>query len=649
MSDRFYSQVLDHLEGLADDSNKRHPFYLYEPWDVGERPDWIIEKSKEDGTYDTLYHPDFQAVLSKGKFQSGFLESKSFFRVMLGGTQIGKSFPVYIEVPIMLTGEIPFSMRHPKGYDTGILREVNEENIRRWGRWDIKTGELLDHNWRAKKDLSRWNCGTIKGAGVYPKEKIAPPGEVVWIGTYLKALEQYWWPRFKGGKRIFPEEFIDTKSGNKGFSETTKTVHFPEGRRLCFITYETGYNRFEAEKAWMVYLDEEPDDERIIPAAQSHTKKGWALIETPYRGITYTQNLIFRKSTTKEKEVFHACQYDSPYQTEEIIHNTRVNLKPWEVDARVWGLHSEVRGRPFYDREKIANWRRRFAKQYSLKEFVATDEYYGMNGDPHVTNLPGLLKVECAALPRPVENEQTVWRVYEDYKEEGGYLLTADPAEGAENPEDAKDKCSALITRWPTDEEKRKGIDEPILVASIRSTLETVEFAKMCSYAARYYNNALICAETRRAAANATFYITIKDWPNWYRMVKISRENMEATKEVGFDTNVKTRPMLFDLVGEWIKGKDADSHPGFLDEFLMREMEACIVGKKGRPDHQKDGYLDTTICFGLSLYTYKYANWQVRPGEKKSGNGKPSWYNAAQKSQRPEVGKRWLGYSPDLR
>lgn len=643
-----YSQIFEHLEGIADDKNKRHPFYLYEPWDVGNRPDWILEKAKEDGTYDTLYHPDFQSVITKGQFQTGFLNSKAFFRVMLGGTQIGKSYPVTIEAPIILTGEIPFSLRYDKGVDTGIPRAISAENIRRWGRYHIESGEYLDKNVKAHRD-GTWNCGTIMGAGKFPVEKISDPGEVVWIGTYLKAFQQYWWPRFKGGKRAFPAEFIDTTRGNKGFSEKETTAYFPEGRKLSFITYESGFNRFEAEKAWMVYLDEEPDDERIIAAAQSHTKEGWALIETPYRGLTYTKPLIFRKSTSREKQVFHACQYDSPYQTDELIHNTRVNLKPWEIDARVWGLHSEVRGRPYFDREKLANWRRRFTKSYTLKQFVALDDYYMIQGDPLVSTLPGLIKVECGAIPRPQEDDQVVWRVYEDVQEGLGYILTADPAEGAENPEDAQDKCAALISRWPTEEELAKGINEPVLVASIRSTLETVEFAKMCSYAARYYNNALICAETRRQASNATFYLTLKDWPNWYRMVKISKESMETTKEIGFDTNARTRPILFDLIGEWIKTKDGNSHPGYLDEGLIRELEACVVGRKGRPDHQKDGTLDTAICFGLAWYVYRYAKWQVESIQKRPENQRRRWYDVGQEFEKQHKSKQWLGYSQRVR
>ena len=633
MSDA-HLDLVDYLADLTDDANKRHPFYLFEPWDPGVRDESIYEQAKKDNVYDAITNETFKGIISPGKFQTGFLLSNAFMRVNLGGTQIGKSISAYIEMIIILTGEIPFALRYKKGVDTGILREIEADNIRRFGRFSLD-GEFLDHNVKYKRD-GKWNCGTIKGVGVFPKEKIAPPGHVVWVGTYLKALEQYWWPRFEGGKRMFPDEFIDKSRGRDGFSKKEQAIFFPQGRKLSFITYETGYNRFEAEKAWMVYLDEEPDDERIVPAAQSHTHKGFALIETPYRGLTYTQPLIYRKGSASEKEVFHACQYDSPYQTEDLIHNTRVNLKPWEIEARVWGLHSEVRGRPFYDRQKLAAWRRKYPRHFDLAEILPTRSYTSIETES--VGSPGLLDIDCHMVMAEYDNDQTCWNIYEKPEDNVGYVLTADPAEGAANPEDAQDKCAALISRLPKEGEG----DEPIICASIRSTLETVEFSKMCMVACQYYNGALIAAESRRAAANATFYITARDWPYWYKMVKVGKSSMETTDSDGFDTNSKTRPMLFDMIGEYIKTHDAGSYPKIPDEALLKELEACMVGRNGRPDHPKGGTLDTAICFGILLYVNKFSPWQVQCN-RMNDESQPvsSWRERF--SKQTEEAPAWLG------
>jgi len=204
------------------------------------------------------------------------------------------------------------------------------------------------------------------------------------------------------------------------------------------------------------------------------------------------------------------------------------------------------------------------------------------------------------------ENRTDAWCIYEDVKVGIPYVMAVDPAEGAQNPDEAADMCAAIVMR-PSDKDSR-----PVIVATLRSTLETIPFAWCCARGARYYNNALLAAETRRGAVNATFAAEMRDWRWWLKMVQTNDVTQRDKQHIGFDTNSKTREMIFEYITEWIGSFNEDEYPMIPDEGLLHELAACVVGKNGRPDHTRDGTLDSTICFGILLWVFRNAADQIR-------------------------------------
>jgi hypothetical protein len=600
--------------------NEDHPYYHLEPWDVGERPDWVLDQARKDGI------DLFSERITKHTgpvprdFQTGYFHSDAFIRIIMAGSQTGKSHNAKYEIPMMLTGVYPICFRHPRGEDTGVKRMKTEENIRRFGRFTLD-GDLIDHDDTKVDDIRRdWNCGNIIGAGLYPQIKKAPAGSTIWVGTFQKAMDQYWWPSYYDGpKQIIPAELIDRNRGHNGFaqSEGKKKVFLIGGGEICFITYESGFERFEALNLHAIVLDEEPKDPRIFSACQERCKF-LSIIETPYQGITYTEKLAFPDDISPDLRLFHATQYDSPYQTKKMIDIRRKNNPPWEVGARVWGIPTDTQGEPYYDRMKITNWYSKFNMPFEWKKFEANREFHSMTQQSY-SNLPGLEDVGITCVDADDDNRTTTWRVYEDVKPMAAYVIAVDPAEGSDNPDEAADTCAAVIVRAP---DYDNGETKPTIVATLRSTLETTPFALCCAQAAQYYNNALLGAETKRGACNAMFASELTDYRYWYMFSSIQESTQKVREQPGFDTNARTRPMIFKYIEKWIGEFEPDDYPMIPDRPLLNELAACIVGKGGKPDHTKKGTLDTAICFGIILYILDVSPEQVRyngpPPEKRS-------------------------------
>jgi len=623
-------KIVDFLDKKASGVVEEVPFYMFEPYDVVKRPEWVIEQARKDGvdlySEEMLYH----IGADPHRFQTGFLMSTAPFRSIVAGSRNGKTCLDLIELAIMISGEKPLSMRVAKGVKTGFKRKISKENIIRFGRFDVRSGTFIDHDATAvlPEGWDEWDCGYIEGAGVYPDEKIPKPGSTIWIGCTQRALTERWWPAFENEENddFFPKEFIDRKRGYNGYMKSENVVFGVRRMRIAMISYESGFRKFEAAGKeaigiHAVFFDEEPPDQACVTAAVTRCKY-FSISETPYLGMTYTKQLIFNpKKDRKKNQVFHATIYDSPYMDKETIIHRRSLYPAHEIGARIWGLHTELKGKPYFDRTKLNAWIRANKIPFELCRFRPFKEYDGMySRQDH--EKPGLFDVDIL-LEQNIkeENQRDVWRIYEKVRDGMAYFLTADSAEGSDVRSESGDVLASLVMRPPIGSEQF-----PQIVASLRSTLKTVYFARACSWALRYYNNALLCAEgPTRGSFNALFYAELDDYPYWYNQPSERWSTRKFRTVKGFDTNVATRPAIFDIITEVLSEYEITEVPEINDAPLLRELAACILAVKNgklRPDHPSDGSLDTTICFGQGLYVFKHSPEQIkcRAEAKKSTN-----------------------------
>jgi len=213
-----------------------------------------------------------------------------------------------------------------------------------------------------------------------------------------------------------------------------------------------GHKRFEAVKAWTYVADEEMPDADIWASAQDHSHTQ-SLVMTPLNGITWSKKLLLPSKKNPDAQLFHATQYDSPYQDNREVDARRRTQEQWHRASRVWGLYAEQKGEPYYDRKKINIWINRFRRNFSYVRFEPAEQYFGIKSKPELVSVPGLLDTNIKMTRVDSDNQVNTWRLYEDLKPGVGYLFTADLAEGAPTPEEAGDVSAGRMSRAPIEED----------------------------------------------------------------------------------------------------------------------------------------------------------------------------------------------------
>jgi hypothetical protein len=603
-----YDKIRARIEGEFNAEDELHPYWTYEPWDVGPRSEEQLQAAVGDGVdldcEDLLKHVGPAPHL----FQTGFLHSTKFFTGKCCAGRVGKSMNVLVKIGCRLTGQVPFSLRYPHGKDTGIKRPITTENILRFGRRSKGSNEIIDYNPNVKFDPKEWDCGNIIGKGYFPTELIGKDGSFIRLASKKQVLKDYWFPiLYENVGNWIPQELRDLTKGYGGVNKGDKTVHFIRHTRISILGYDLQGFSFEGEEPIYTVLDEEPSDPRIKDAVISHTQK-WSLITTPYRGITWSRDLFFPPKKDGDSETFHCTAHDSPYVTSDLIRVRRKQMPKHEIVPRIWGLPTSQTGAsPYFGSsiDKISIWVNRVRKMTpKLVKFVPEQEYNGINTDPHHA-FPGLLDVRIRMVEVDEDNGRNTWRLYEDKQPDTGYLCASDQANGAETVEAVGDWNAGGIARPHTDDPTR-----PVMAASIRSSAPPLDYAWTMLMACRYFNNAILCPESDvRGSANGAFINEVHDWPWWYRCGAERWSTKKRITHLGFDVNAGTRDQIFELVADWFSQYEADEFPEVPDQWIMEEALSAEVklnaAGKRRCDHPSDKTLDSLTMFGIMLYVFK--------------------------------------------
>jgi len=613
------------MEEITSDRQKMHPFYLFEPWDVQARTEEVYEMAKEDGI--DLLSPELLSIIKEAPhpFQSGYLFDKTDLAAMFAANQTGKTFSEIVDNIIMLTGETPYAFRYRKGEQTPYKREVSENNVKRFGRFVTATGEFLDKNWEPHQE--GWDCGWIEGAGIYPQEKIAPHNSKVWIVTSKQIRDETWWPAMKF---MIPPDLIDRTKGVEGFDNRDYIIHMARNSKLNLKTYEQKADRLEGsgqtqeyEKLHKITFDEEPPDEKFLSVAM--IRCGMVrLITTPYKGLSWTYDRLFKKGIN----VYHCTQYDCPYHTWKDINRRKRFMPKWEIGARIYGLHTGQAGRPYY--EGLLDLTAKYIREF--RQGKAGVRLYSGRPWDSVQELIGQEIVEIEA----ETGDRDVWEVYEERNPEHIYFIGVDTAEGSKETEERTDANVAHVFRFPDKEEPW-----PIHVASLRTTLPTDEFARLVLYGCIHWNYAMMIPEAV-GKSSGTFIAEVRDYPFIFTMNVINDRTRKQTERLGFFTTAKTRIMLFDLVGSLMKDKADVPAYGIKAYHTLKEISELIVGKNGRPDHGRGGSSDSLVAFSIGLYAFVHSRELLKSsvGFMKKKKKVDNFFVQNQKESRPLLGCR---------
>lgn len=595
MSDKTFADAIGFFNTLA--TNKQESlFYHFEPWDgpTDEEMTRYPEKWRGERGVPPKHVP------GGAGFQKAAMMSRKRMRGLLSANRIGKTIFVAVDAVVMITGELPYSYRVDAGVDTGIprilpskMKKFGRENIIRWGRRKIGSNEIIDFNPDVPED-GTWNCGNIEGVGRYPEERICGlENGQVWICCWGDHRDKTWIPLMK---QLIPQHCLNPKVGTNGFSQLNSVFHLVDGKQIRFVTYDQGYSKAEAEMAWAAILDEEVTDRRFFTGIVTHCRNllmSW----TPIHGMTWSYDDIYEPAVQGKNpdiEVFHATMYDCPYIDPAYLKMLESNLKPYEFDSKVLGIYSRQEGKPYFDYDTTRNWISKFLHKASFCEIRPSKD----------KTIREIVAGGVMSIPSNSESV-TAWEIYEDVKPDCVYWLSADVAKGNDDPEQAQDSSVAHIFRRPATSDK---IQEPIHVATLRTTVPNTAFAWLCLYGAVYYNCALICPESK-GEDGAVFCVEIRDYPYWFYMPTTNDKTGKISEKIGFDTNAKNRKLAVDKLRKWV-----NSHP---EESGIKHLKTIIeiheaIYKKERMDHPDRGSTDGLIAFAIGLFVWEEANAQIQ-------------------------------------
>jgi hypothetical protein len=142
--------------------------------------------------------------------------------------------------------------------------------------------------------------------------------------------------------------------------------------------------------------------------------------------------------------------------------------------------------------------------------------------------------------------------------------------------------------------------------------------------------------------SSGTFIAEIRDYPFIFTMNVINDRTRKQTERLGFFTTVKTRIMLFDLVGSMIKDRAEIPAYGIRSYQTLKEIGELVVGKNGRPDHARNGSSDSLIAFAIGLYAFTHCKEMLKTsvGFMKKKKKVDNFFTATQKESRPLLGCR---------
>jgi len=622
------NEVFNGLEDVIDNySDAKSDFneYLYfEPWDVEEPTPEVLAKASEDGV--NLYDDDVSKLAGSfpRKFQTGAILSKATAVFQLAASRVGKSVSTEVIIGASISKQPPYSMRYEAGIDTGIRREISPLNIRRFGRFSTTTKRVIDYNELAPLDNS-WDCGTIIGVGIFPEKLYCPDGGQIWIGTVAKSIDTHWWRRLAGrGKaRFLPESILDLSKGNFGSNRQKLEIHCQRDISIFIKSYEADSDTtFESDECHILVYDEEPPKPKQYISGNGHSKyQRWSF--TALKGVTYTKSLIFGCINQADRdrgkrlgtgvldrgdfELYQATAYDSPYIDEAKKDKTRNSQPVYLRKAITWGRYSENTGNPFFARSKLEKWQCKFIhphRKVILSPEMAYDGMYGHKA--HGTR--GLMDIKIKQEKVTQDDLRNVWRIYENPIEGEAYLFTEDSAAGAVDPLESQDFNFGIMFRLPRHDDPIEHADHPIIVATIRSTLPTIAFARYTALGLRLYNNAVLAAERGHGKDNEAYGVTLDEYPYWYYNKAQNDSTKKYSLRKGFDTHVGTRDTMLSQVREWLDDFGDTDDPYIRDSWIYDELAGAVLaesrGGKKRCDHTKDGFLDGVICLAIGTLIF---------------------------------------------
>lgn len=310
------------------------------------------------------------------------------------------------------------------------------------------------------------------------------------------------------------------------------------------------------------------DPETTIAAIlQTLTPDSQVILETTAKGFNFAQEL-WSKTNCGYHRTFDSWKDDPLCRSKEVYPDVPAQLEDladrFELDAEQvnWAARKLAE-------DCLGNWRT-FCQELALTPeiaFVSTgDRVFPKLNYPPIPANHGYIQ-------------------YEAPSKYSVYSMGVDVATGASDGD---------LSAWVVlDCTNRKA---PRIVSTFYERIDTWEFAKKVLEEAKKYK-ALLAIEHNHAGASIIDHCTHGGYSRQYCRQVIDRLTNQMTQRLGFSTNAETRPVLINLLHEYLNNQ----HFCVVDTRLQGEIMGLVYGPTGKPEADKGKHDDIIISLAIAL------------------------------------------------
>lgn len=289
---------------------------------------------------------------------------------------------------------------------------------------------------------------------------------------------------------------------------------------------------------------------------------GMVFVETTANGMNHFYNLW---NKAKDREVDYKPRFFSwkDFYTEEQFELIKKGFADKSLIKQEY---------PEFDYEAFLTSGRPVFNQIALKEYL---DKARVTPPLAIGNLFG--SSECPVIE---SDPNGLLRVYEAPQYNRAYVIGADPGDG-------HDFAVAQVLDHRTLSQ----------VATWRGRIGADEFGRVLHLLGFYYNKALIAVERNGLGLGTISILKSLYYPNFYTRKVEDYLSHQETTDIGWVTNIKTRPELITLLQQLIREKAF----ALKDEITIKELMAFAFNEKGKAEAVTGNHDDTIFALGIGV------------------------------------------------
>ena len=198
--------------------------------------------------------------------------------------------------------------------------------------------------------------------------------------------------------------------------------------------------------------------------------------------------------------------------------------------------------------------------------------------------------------------------VWEEPRSGGDYVIGVDPGWGFAT----SDNSVACVLDASTGNQ----------VAELSGKWDSKVFATMCVALGHHYNNAFMAVEVNNHGLFVIDVIREMGYWNLMRRTTYEPSTQKEVNKVGWQTSVKTRPVLVDYAVQMFHAEDA---PRVHSQTLLKQMSEFQFGDDGIPKVPPSKHDDELLAWMIALQAFKWHIQSRDTSVSKKYTGEDSW------------------------